>query len=155
MASVCLFLRDLSNGGKANPWKSPGWAKTGHRGAPAISAQPGAGHYRFLALEITTTFSTLESVQYGLVDLGEDLATGESATSVSELPHDITIDRCYIHGTPNGNVKRGIALNGASLAVIDSYISDIHVVGQDTQTIAGWNGPGPFKIVDNELEADS
>ena len=121
--------------------------------APAISAQPGASHYRFLALEITTIFFTLESEQYGLVDLGEDLTTGQSATSLSELPHDITIDRCYIHGTPKGNVKRGIALNGASLAVIDSYISDIHVVGQDTQAIAGWNGPGPFKIVDNELEA--
>jgi hypothetical protein len=87
------------------------------------------------------------------VDLGEDPTTGKSASSVSELPHDITIDRCYIHGTPKGNVKAGIALNGAALAVIDSYISDIHVVGQDTQAIVGWNGPGPFKIVDNELEA--
>jgi hypothetical protein len=37
--------------------------------------------------------------------------------------------------------------------VINSYISDIHVVGQDTQAVEGWNGPGPFKIVDNELEA--
>jgi hypothetical protein len=50
-------------------------------------------------------------------------------------------------------VKRGIAFNGVSLAVVDSYISDIHVVGQDTQAILGWNGPGPFKIVNNELEA--
>jgi hypothetical protein len=120
---------------------------------PAISAQFGASYYRFLGVEITTTFSTLESEQYGLVDLGEDPATGKSATSLSELPHDITIDRCYIHGTPKGNVKRGIVFNGASLAVIDSYISDIHVEGQDAQAIAGWNGPGPFKIVNNELEA--
>ncbi len=119
---------------------------------PAISARFGASHYRFVGVEITT-MSTLASEQYGLVDLGEDPTTGRSATSVSELPHDITIDRCYIHGTPTGNVKRGIAFNGASLAVIDSYISDIHVVGQDTQAIAGWNGPGPFKIVNNELEA--
>jgi hypothetical protein len=27
------------------------------------------------------------------------------------------------------------------------------VGGQDAQAIGGWNGPGPFKIVDNELEA--
>jgi hypothetical protein len=27
------------------------------------------------------------------------------------------------------------------------------MAGQDTQAIVGWNGPGPFKIVDNELEA--
>jgi hypothetical protein len=121
--------------------------------APAIAARFGANHYRFVALEITTTFSTLESEQYGLVDFGTDPGTGQTAESLSELPQDITIDRCYIHGTPKGNVKRGIAFNGASLAVIDSYISDIHVVGQDAQAILGWNGPGPFKIVDNELEA--
>jgi hypothetical protein len=95
----------------------------------------------------------LESEQYGLVDLGEDPSTGKGATSISELPHDITIDRCYIHGTPKANVKHGLVFNGASLAVIDSYISDIHVVGQDAQAIIGWNGPGPFKIVNNELEA--
>jgi Putative Ig domain/IPT/TIG domain len=120
---------------------------------PAVSAQFGANHYRLIGIEITTSFSTLQAEQYGLVDFGEDPATGNSATSASELPYDITVDRCYIHGTPNGNVRRGITLNGASLAVIDSYISDIHVVGQDTQAIEGWNGPGPFKIVDNELEA--
>jgi hypothetical protein len=120
---------------------------------PAISARWGASHYRFLGVEITTTFSTLQSVQYGLVDLGEDPSTGKGASSLSELPHDIIFDRCYIHGTPKGNVKHGIVLNGASLAVIDSYISDIHVVDQDTQAVGGWNGPGPFKIVDNELEA--
>ena len=49
---------------------------------PAISAQFGASHYRFMAVEITTTFSTLESEQYGLVDLGEDPVTGKSATSL-------------------------------------------------------------------------
>ncbi len=119
--------------------------------APAISARLGASHYRFLAVEITTTFSNLEYDQYGLVDLGT--ATGKSAIALSELPHDITVDRCYIHGTPTGNVKRGITFNGASLAVIDSYISEIHAVGLDTQAILGWNGPGPFKIVNNELEA--
>ena len=47
--------------------------------APAIAARFGASHYRFVAVEITTTFSTLEDEQYGLVDLGEDPATGKSA----------------------------------------------------------------------------
>ena len=113
--------------------------------SPAIATAAGANHYRFVGVEIGVT--DIVKLSYGIFTIGQ------SETSVSELPHDITIDRCYIHGTPKGNVKRGIAFNGASLAVIDSYISDIHVVGQDTQAIIGWNGPGPFKIVNNELEA--
>jgi hypothetical protein len=121
--------------------------------APAIAARFGASHYRFVAIELTTTFSTQKSEQYALVNFGEDPATGKTAGTSAELPHDITIDRCYIHGTPKGNVKSGVVFNGASLAVVDSYISEIHVEGQDTQAIVGWNGPGPFKIVDNELEA--
>jgi hypothetical protein len=119
---------------------------------PAISTRFGARFFRFVGLEITTTMDTVRSEQYGLLDIGEDPTTGLGATVASDLPHDITIDRCYIHGTPKGNVKRGVTLNGATLSVIDSYISDIHGVGQDTQAIVGWNGPGPFKIVNNELE---
>ena len=34
-----------------------------------------------------------------------------------------------------------------------SYISNIKVVGQDSQAIGGWNGPGPFVISNNYLEA--
>ncbi len=43
-------------------------------------------------------------------------------------------------------------MNCKNCAVIDSYISNIHVVGQDSQAIAGWNTPGPLKINDNYLE---
>jgi hypothetical protein len=35
---------------------------------------------------------------------------------------------------------------------MNSYISDIHGKGYDTQAICGWNGPGPFKIINNYLE---
>ena len=51
------------------------------------------------------------------------------------------------------DVSRGIALNSASTDVINSYVSDCHGLGFDTQAIAGWNGPGPFRIVNNYLEA--
>jgi hypothetical protein len=112
---------------------------------PALTASSGANHYRLVGLEIGLAGNVKSN--YGIV------MAGQSEASLAELPHDITIDRCYIHGSPNGSIKRGVTLNGASLAVVDSYISDIHVVGQDTQAIIGWNGPGPFKIANNELEA--
>src|SRR5215831_10308788 len=73
-------------------------------------------------------------------------------TSLSQIPHDLIVDRCYIHGNPSDTSRRGVALNSASTAVIDSYISECHESGADSQAIAGCNGPGPFKIVNNYLE---
>jgi hypothetical protein len=69
------------------------------------------------------------------------------------VPSDLVVDRCYIHGDPARGQKRGIALNSASTTVIGSYISDIKSTSQDAQAIAGWNGPGPFLIENNYLEA--
>jgi hypothetical protein len=44
-------------------------------------------------------------------------------------------------------------VNSRSTEILNSYIADIKAVGQDSQAIAGWNGPGPFAIINNYLEA--
>ncbi|HKQ29735.1 MAG TPA: hypothetical protein VJS66_00475, partial [Burkholderiales bacterium] len=36
--------------------------------------------------------------------------------------------------------------------IINSHISDVKAVGQDSQAICGWNGPGPYRIENNYLE---
>ena len=59
----------------------------------------------------------------------------------------------YVHGHLQVNARRGIALNGAAIAVIDSSSLNFHQMLEDSQAIAGWDGPGPFKIVNNHLEA--
>jgi hypothetical protein len=110
---------------------------------PAIKASSGANHYRFIGLEIGQQAG---SMIYVIVDFDG------GQTSLSEVPHDLIVDRCYIHGNPTDTARRGVAINSASTAVIDSYISECHEVGADSQAIAGWNGPGPFKIVNNYLE---
>src|SRR5262249_62426745 len=79
-------------------------------------------------------------------------ATKNTAAAV---PADVIIDRCYVHGNDSGSFRRGIAMNGVNLAAIDSTISNFHDADSDSQAIAGWNGPGPFKIVNNFLEAAS
>ena len=61
-------------------------------------------------------------------------------------------DRCYLHGDPKRGSRRGILMNSRSTAVVDSYFSDFKEVGADSQAVAGWNGSGPFKIVNNFLE---
>jgi hypothetical protein len=112
---------------------------------PAVRAAAGAHHYRFVGIE----FHPKERVyQWGVITIGEG-----NETSLSALPHDFVFDRVYIHGDPAVGSKRGIALNGASITVENSYISDFKSADQDTQALCGWNGPGPFRIVNNYLEA--
>jgi hypothetical protein len=110
----------------------------------AIKTAAGAHHWRLMLLEVHGTGGG------DLITLGD----GSSAqTALSQAPHDLVVDRLYIHGDAAKGQKRGIALNSASTTVTGSYISDIKLAGQDSQAICGWNGPGPFTITNNYLEA--
>ncbi|MEO5816102.1 MAG: Ig-like domain-containing protein [Gemmatimonadaceae bacterium] len=111
----------------------------------AFNTANGAHHFRLVALEVSVPASIANT---GLIRLGTSYES-----TVAQLPHDLVLDRMYIHGTATGTNRRCVSLNGASSAVIDSYISDCHEANGDAQAIAGWSGPGPFKIVNNYLEA--
>ena len=115
-------------------------------GDAVLIAANSAHHYRFVGMECTP--APTAEMTYDIVRVG--LGTEKE---VNTLPHDIIFDRVYIHGNPEQQVRRGISLNGISITVENSYISDIKGLGQDTQAIEGWNGPGPFKILNNYLEA--
>lgn len=86
---------------------------------------------------------------------GGDLVTlgdGSSAQkSLDQVPYDLLIDRCYLHGDALNGQKRGIALNSANSTIRNSYLSDFKLRGQDSQAIANWNGPGPYRILNNYL----
>jgi hypothetical protein len=112
------------------------------------NSAPGGSFYRIVGVEVSLTGAALTTnFDSALISLGNNEA------SVSLMPHDIIIDRCYVHGTITSGLRRAVLMNGVNLAVIDSNISEIHQVGFDTQAIAGWNGPGPLKIQNNRLEA--
>jgi hypothetical protein len=119
--------------------------------APAIRTAPAAHHYRFVGLEITAKGASKSTGPYSDNNVVY-LESEGGQTSPGHVPTDIVFDRCYVHGTATGGVRRGIAVNGARMAVVDSYLSDFHEVGADSQAISGWNGPGPFKVVNNYLE---
>ncbi len=108
-----------------------------------IGTAPGAHHYRFIGIEIQPRNGVF---LYNLVQLGA------AETAVENLPHHIIFDRCFLHGDPKKGTRRGVAMNARDVAVIDSYLADFKEAGADSQAIAGWNGPGPFKIVNNYLE---
>jgi hypothetical protein len=113
---------------------------------PVLRTEARAHHFRLIGIELTIAPEVMLS--YGIVRLGD----GEEK-EIGLLPREIIIERCYIHGHALADVSRAVALNSASTEIIDSYLSDIHGIGFDTQAICGWNGPGPFKIINNYLEA--
>lgn len=115
---------------------------------PIIRTAPRAHHYKLIGLEISTVTST--DFVYDLVRLG---AADSTQNDLSSVPHHLILDRLWIHGFETQDVLRGISLNSAETFIINSYISDIHTVGIETQAICGWNGPGPFTITNNYLEA--
>lgn len=116
--------------------------------APAIRAESGAHGYWLLGLDIAPDDNVTQVIT--LVELG----SGNETIAEAE-PSDIVIDRSYVHGSDRGEFRRGVAMNGVRLAVIDSYLANFHYAGADSQAIAGWNGAGPFKIVNDYLEAAS
>jgi hypothetical protein len=110
---------------------------------PAVQAASGAHHYRLVGIELSPASGTFA---FSVVAIGN----GES--SAAALPHDIIIDRCYVHGDAGAGSRRGVAMNGNSIAVVDSHVSDFKEAGADTQALVSWNGIGPFRIHNNYLE---
>jgi hypothetical protein len=119
-------------------------------GLPALRTEPGASHYRLIGLELAPEQPTSEV--YTLVQLG---STGDDQTTLDLVPHHIVVDRCFVHGWPDANFKRGIGLDSADTCIVHSTISDFHSDFQDSQAIGGVNGPGPFEILDNRLEGSA
>lgn len=113
-------------------------------GESAVYTSPNAHHYRFVGIEFAPDN---KDYIYNLISLGTDKQTAE------EMPHHIEIDRCYLHPNREGITRRGIALNSAETVVKNSYLAGFGWQGEETQAIAGWNGTGGYKIINNYLEA--
>lgn len=112
---------------------------------PIIFA-PGANHYRLIGLEVTRA---------------EFPGTVYNLALFQGFADHLVFDRLWMHGTAHGETTRGIGLAGTYIAIVDSSFTDFHCVFgtgscTDAQAIAGGGGNnamGPYKIVDNFLEA--
>jgi hypothetical protein len=120
--------------------------KTGY--GPVVFSS-GANHYRLIGLEVTRNVGT------GAIS---NLITPD----VNVAADHIVLDRLWVHGTAQDETTRGVFMSGVtSIAVIDSFFTDFHCIEKtgtcvDAQAVAGGAGDlpmGPFKIVDNFLEA--
>ena len=110
--------------------------------SPVLLTEPGAHHYILQFLEVD-----------GSANIGYETLVALGDHTAAQTATDIVLDRVYIHGHPYKGQKRAIALNGVRVDILNSYIDDIMAVNTDSQAIAGYNGAGPFRIVNNHIEA--
>jgi putative Ig domain-containing protein len=111
----------------------------------ALRTATGANHYKLLFLEF----------QANVGGFGDVIALGagdSTQTMLSQVPYALVIDRIYLHGDPVVGQKRGISLHGSDTQVLNSYVSQCMAIGQDSQAISGFNGPGNYLIQNNYLE---
>lgn len=110
----------------------------------AVTTVDNSHHFRFVGIDFA---SVAGPELYTLIVIGNQDA------SPATLAHHIVFDRCYVHGEPGANNQRGIEMDGAYVAVVDSYISDFQEVNADTQALWAHNTTGPLQIRNDYIEA--
>jgi hypothetical protein len=111
---------------------------------PALATRPGALHWRIQGL----TFRAHNPA-------GDIIRFGASPQTLEEVPSQIVLEECRVLGDPMVGQKRGIALNSASTTIRRCEFKDIKRQGQDSQAIAGWNGPGPYVLEANVFDTEA
>ncbi len=118
--------------------------------SPALRTVAGACKVWLRGLDVYGQLETTASLAYGILALGTDGDGGQ--ITLASVPTDILVSQSWIHGAPQHNDTRCVVLNSANTVIRDSWISECHARGADSQAIEGWNGPGPYLIENNYLE---
>jgi hypothetical protein len=122
--------------------------------APAFQVNGGANLWRLAGLELTAASNYPSGCPKPGVNCMTYFLMGSQKAPTPE-PDSITIDRCYIHGSPTQDLQSAVHMHASNYAVVDSYIADVHMGGTDaTGILACWT-PGPLKIVNNYISAAS
>lgn len=140
------------NLGPSVPWITPAYTsaliklESPNRG-PALTCEEGTRRYWLRGLE---GLPNPNGVDVDLFVLGNPYAA-----TVAQLPSQIVLERCYLHGDPVKGQHRGLAFHVVDGYVLSSYFDDFFEPGRDSQAIMGSNGSGPYRIEDCFLGAAS
>lgn len=116
-----------------------------------VSGTNHSSQYRLIGLHIAR-HPSLTGQLSSLIEFGEDESTQDSR---ADVPTDLVLDRCYLHGESNRSTRRGLALNAERVEVINSYFEWFWESGADSQAILGWTGTKDVLIQNNYLEGAS
>ena len=106
------------------------------------------------APDVACSGSSFESlnVRNGAADRECVVIGSWDATDADAQPANVTIAASRIMAGPSGG-HRGIALHGRNLSVLGTHVIGFWEHMRDAQAIYVNNGPGPYTIADNYLEA--
>jgi hypothetical protein len=75
----------------------------------------------------------------------------------SQQPHHMWFEQCLVHMRPtigpDGKIRHAITANCGWFALTNSRVYEIKDPYAETHALNGWNGQGPYKFVNNYLEA--
>ena len=109
---------------------------------------PGSGHgpnhYWLMGLNIT--------VASGIKTVPNLIQIGQGETRIADLPNNITIDRCYIHGpNPTAAIHNDVNAEGSTIAILNSWLTVVND-SIEQHPVTFYNTPGPILIDNNHLE---
>jgi hypothetical protein len=118
-------------------------------GQRVLTTENNSHHYYLCGLEITANQGTAKLS--GLVNFGTP-----SVDQTGIEPHDIVLDRCYVHGLTTGNYTRiGIGLHTKDTAIINNTLGPFLDADAFTETksLYAVNGTGGYLISNNDVFA--
>lgn len=133
----------------AKPWITTfaGMPKIGAADAtqPALDADDGAADYQLFGLDFVpnTALPDRDLVQIGRNEM----------TALEQMPANITVERCWFHGSDAKGGHCGLRFNVKGGKVLGSYFEKFVERGRDSQAISIISGAGPYLIEGNYLEA--
>jgi hypothetical protein len=149
---ISSALAKLPEGKRVSPADAANMPKVVTPNTAAVfQVNGGANHWRFAGIEMTSASKYVPAPKVS--PNGYTYFLVGSQSHPVPLPDSIVIDRCYIHGSSSQDIVTAVQGTASNYAVIDSYISEVHAPGQDSQAFASYDSPGPFKVVNNYLEA--
>jgi len=149
---VSSAIAKLPEGKRVGPSDAPNMPRLITTSAtPVLLAAAGANHWRLAGLEVTSESKVVP--RDSISGNGFTYLLIGSEAQAQPMPDSITVDRCFIHGSPVQDIKQGVQANASNYAVVDSCISDIHAQGMDSQAVLAFDTPGPIKLANNYLEA--
>lgn len=134
-------------------------------GPPVYNAPPGMSFAEVLSTAPVGAIIELGTNQYTLANFNLDRddvylrggifrPSGENVNDLLLVRGDnVTFDGANIAG--DGTTKRGIAVYGRNLTILNSEIRNIRRSGQESQALAIWDSPGPLTVRDTVLEAST